>query len=353
LGIGGPARFFAEASTEEHICEGLEFARKRNCPVFILGGGSNVVISDEGFDGLVLRITVTGIRGSDQPGNGDIVAAAGEEWDPFVRICVERCLAGIECLSGIPGRVGGTPIQNVGAYGQEVSEVVASVRTLDRETCSIVEFCNSECGFGYRTSIFNTTLRQRYVILSVAFSLRSFGEPCTRYADLQRYFTGRPVTPSLADVRNAVLEIRGAKAMVLLPGDPDSRSAGSFFKNPVVEPARARAIEEAARRRGALQGPAQLPCYRMPDGNLKIPAAWLIERAGFTRGYARGQAAISSKHTLALVNRGGATARELVALAREIREGVRAAFGVELVPEPVFVGFCTPDPGGSFPNSLE
>jgi UDP-N-acetylmuramate dehydrogenase len=337
LGIGGPARFLAEAREEAQVFSALEFARNQDCPVFILGGGSNLVISDSGYQGLVLHVALSGIRGSDAAGK--VTAAAGEPWDAFVGACIERNLAGIECLSGIPGSVGGTPVQNVGAYGQEVSEVIASVRVLDRSSGEIVQIPNSACEFGYRTSIFNTRLRDRYIVLAVDFTLHNGGRSRIVYSDLQRHFEGRPEPVPLGEVRAAVLEIRASKAMVLKEGDPDSRSAGSFFKNPVVAPEEAQRIEDAARRLGCIGPREKLPAYPVTDGAIKVPAAWLIERAGFQKGYGRGRVGISTKHSLALVNRGGATARELLQLAGEIRSGVQAAFGVRLMPEPVFVGF--------------
>lgn len=336
LGVGGAARFLADAETEAQAIEALEFAEARNLQVFILGGGSNIVVSDAGFDGIVLRIALRGIR---QKSSGAIVAAAGEEWDPFVRRCVEQGLGGIECLSGIPGTVGGTPVQNVGAYGQEVGEVVAAVRVLDRTTKLVTELSNQECGFTYRTSIFNTSNLERYIVLSVSYALHPGGEPRVAYPDLSRYFADRRDPPSLAEVREAVLSIRDRKSMLIRAGDPDAKSAGSFFKNPLVPPLRAAKAEEAARRGGTLNKDEVMPQYPMPDRMVKLSAAWLIEHAGFTKGYSRGSVGLSSKHTLALINRGGATARELLDLMRDIQSAVRASFGVELTPEPVFIGF--------------
>jgi UDP-N-acetylmuramate dehydrogenase len=339
LGIGGPARFLAEATEENRVLEALDFAANRGIPVFILGGGSNTLIADSGFPGLVLRVALYGIRHHGSGQSGIFTAAAGEDWDPVVRMAVERNWAGIECLSGIPGTVGGTPVQNVGAYGEEVSEVIVSVRLLDREKRSILELGNAQCGFTYRTSLFNTTMRDRYIVLSVTYALRVNGKPRIDYSDLQRYFAGTPGDTSLTAVREAVLSIRAGKAMLLIPGDPDSRSAGSFFKNPIVSEAAYLEIQEAARRGGFLSPAQTLPRYKAPVGNVKVPAAWLIERSGFPKGYARGRVGLSSKHTLALVNRGGATAKDVLNLAREIQTGVKRTFGVDLVPEPVFVGF--------------
>jgi UDP-N-acetylmuramate dehydrogenase len=339
LGIGGAARFLAEAVTEAQVIEALDFADARSLPVFILGGGSNIVVSDDGFDGLVIRIALRGIKQKD---DGVIVAAAGEEWDPFVCRCVEYRLAGIECLSGIPGTVGGTPVQNVGAYGQEVGEVIVAVRALDRITQQVIELNNRECGFAYRTSIFNTSKRERYVVLSVSYVLHAGGESRISYPDLLRYFGDRTETPGLTEIREAILQIRDRKAMILRPDGPDARNAGSFFKNPIVPADIALPAEETARRLGSLHRDELMPRYPLADGKMKLSAAWLIEHAGYAKGYCRGRVGLSSKHTLALINRGGATAQELLSLMRDIQTAVRATFGVELIPEPVFVGFHEP-----------
>jgi UDP-N-acetylmuramate dehydrogenase len=336
LGIGGPARHFAEAETESHVVEALDFARKRLLPVFVLGGGSNILVSDAGFKGLVLRIALRGIR---RKGDDLVVACAGEEWDYFVRWCVERNLAGIECLSGIPGSVGGTPVQNVGAYGQEVGEIITMVRAWDRARQQALELTAQDCGFAYRSSVFNAAGRNRYIVLSVTFALRPGAAPRTTYPDLIRHFADRPNPPGLVDMREAVLEIRRSKSMVIRPEDPNAKSAGSFFKNPFVPEQLAMRAEEAARARGSLQRSEIMPRYPMKDGSVKLSAAWLIERAGFSRGYGTGRVGLSSRHTLALVNRGGATAEELLGLMHKIQDEVRAIFGVILEPEPVFVGF--------------
>lgn len=330
LGIGGAARFFAEAASEAELIEAIEFARQRELPTFILGGGSNVLVSDEGFPGLVIRLAIKGIEWREE-----IKAGAGEDWDDFVSQCVERNLAGVECLSGIPGFVGGTPVQNVGAYGQEVSETITLVRAFDRQANQIVELSNADCGFNYRSSIFNSTERDRYVVLAVSYKLKPGGEPALRYPDVKNYFANQTDKPALAEVRRAVIEIRSRKGMVIVPDDPaktpENRSAGSFFKNPVISAEAFAKLEATAGERP--------PSFPAPDGNLKVPAAWLIERAGFDRGYTKGRAGISSKHTLAIINRGGATAQEVLELVKEIRERVQTRFGVWLTPEPVFIGF--------------
>ncbi len=339
LQIGGAARFFAEARGEEQLPEALRFAEERRLPVFILGGGSNLLVADEGFPGLVVRVAIKGVAWRDE---GDVVivtAGAGEDWDELVRQCVERDLAGVENLSGIPGWAGGTPVQNVGAYGQEVSETIVSVRAFDRREKRIVELSNAECQFTYRTSIFNTTARDRYVVLAVTYALKPQGEPAIRYPDVKNFFSNVSTKPTLGEVREAVMTIRARKAMVIVPDDPDCRSAGSFFKNPVIARSEFARLEESARAQGLLRDGERAPNFEAGEERVKVPAAWLIERAGFQKGHSKGRAGISSKHTLAIVNRGGATAREVVDLVREIQGRVMEAFGVALAPEPVFVGF--------------
>ncbi len=233
LGVGGPARFFAEAMSEAEVIEAVGFARSRGLPLFVLGGGSNLVIADAGFAGLVLKIAITGVSHFSPPQGGTIfIAGAGCDWDAFVAQTVEANCAGLECLSGIPGTIGGTPVQNVGAYGQEVTETITEVRALDLRSLELVTLSNAECGFAYRTSRFNTSERGRFIILRVAFALKKDGKPTIRYADLERHFTER--TPTLSEVRAAVRDIRHSKAMLIVPGEEDARSAGSFFKNPVV-----------------------------------------------------------------------------------------------------------------------
>jgi UDP-N-acetylmuramate dehydrogenase len=300
-------------------------------PLLLLAGGSNVVIADEGFDGLVLRIATRGIERGLQDGAVRLSVAAGESWDELVAGAVADGLVGVECLAGIPGSVGATPIQNVGAYGQEVSETIASVRVLDRRSGAVVELAPEQCGFGYRTSAFKRAPGE-HVVLAVEFVLaRAEQSAPVRYGELARALGVELGHSARADaVREAVLGLRRGKGMVLDPADPDSVSAGSFFTNPILEADAFAALEHRAGERP--------PTFPEPDGRVKTSAAWLVERAGFRRGYGDGRAGISSKHTLALVNRGGATTAELVALAREIAAGVQQRFGVELVPEPVFVG---------------
>ncbi|HEU0185300.1 MAG TPA: UDP-N-acetylmuramate dehydrogenase, partial [Blastocatellia bacterium] len=338
LRIGGPARFFAEARGEEELLAAFSFADQRSLPIFILGGGSNALVADEGFPGMVIHMGLKGVTWRDEGGEVIVAARAGMDWDEFVRQCVERDLAGVECLSGIPGSVGGTPVQNVGAYGQEVSEAIISVRVFDRLAGEFSELSNEQCRFGYRASVFNTTARDRYVVTAVNYGLRLHGEPAIRYPDLKNFFSKVSTTPSLALTREAVRGIRAQKAMLITPdgpannpvNNPDCRSAGSFFKNPVLTPDEFDRIKEVAE---------QIPNFPAGDGKHKVPAAWLIERAGFHKGYNRGRVGISSKHTLAIVNRGGATAIEVIGLMKEIQDRVAEKFGVALTPEPVFVGF--------------
>ncbi len=337
LGVGGPARFFIEAKTEEHILAALGFAQSRGCPVFILGGGSNLVVSDSGFPGLVIKMELSGIQRDGDSGKYSV--AAGVEWDSFVQRCVAGNLAGIECLSGIPGTVGGAPIQNIGAYGEEVHEVVSRITALDLNSGCIRVLSHADCQFSYRSSIFNTTQKNRFIILKVEFLLRTDGVPRIHYPDLQRRFAGSADSPSINDVREAVLQARQAKSMVLLAGDPDAKSAGSFFKNPFLDNETVSAIEREARRRGKLGPSERIPRFPASPGKEKLPAAWLIERAGFHKGYAHKNAGLSSKHALAIINRGGASAQDILDLMRLIQSRVEDIFGIALQPEPVFVGF--------------
>jgi len=337
LKIGGPARFFVRAESEEQVVRAFGFARENSLDVFVLGGGSNLLISDNGFDGLVLQIALKGISHNVAHNAVLVIANAGEDWDAFVAKCVEENLAGVECLSGIPGFVGGTPVQNVGAYGQEVSETILSVRCYDRKSGKIVELANAECGFEYRKSIFNSTERDRYVVLAVNYKLVPAGAPKIVYKDLREYFekgsgeVRASEIPSLQETRDAVLAIRRAKSMVIDEGDPNSRSAGSFFKNPIVPLTKYSEIAATAER--------EVPKFAVDDLHVKIPAAWLIENAGFHKGFTLGNAGISTKHTLALINRGGATASNIIELKNLIQQKVATRFGIDLVPEPVFVGF--------------
>jgi UDP-N-acetylmuramate dehydrogenase len=331
FGIGGPARWFAEASTEDDVLEAVAASGERNVPLFVLGGGSNLLVSDAGFPGLVLRIALQGIESSQDGASTTFSVAAGENWDAFVGQAVERNCAGIECLAGIPGTVGGTPVQNVGAYGQEVAETIRMVRALDLQTQRFVNLAAGECGFAYRRSIFNGPERGRYIVTRVEYELRTDAKPVISYADLKRYFQEKTTPPSLAQVSAAVREIRWSKGMLIVPGEPDCRSAGSFFKNPVI----------SAEHFGRIQADAKgvdVPKYPAGDGLLKVPAAWLLDQAGFHKGYVLGRAGISSRHTLALINRDGASAADIVALRDRIIAAVEAKFAIRLEPEPVWVG---------------
>jgi UDP-N-acetylmuramate dehydrogenase len=331
LGVGGNARFFVRAGSSRDVENAVAFSHQKGSALFVLGGGSNVVVSDQGWNGLVLQIAIPGIEeGSD----GGFNVGAGVDWDSFVAHAVSRNYSGIECLSGIPGNVGGTPVQNVGAYGQEVSETITSVLAFDLAENSVRELSATECGFSYRTSIFNTSQRGRYIILRVSYGLDPEGKSRLQYADLQKYFAGRDGVPSLADTRTAVRKIRGAKGMLISPGDRDSRSAGSFFKNPVLTSAEFEELMRCAAERNL-----RVPSYSALAAQHKISAAWLVENSGFKKGYSRGHAGISTKHALALVNRDGATAAEIIALKEEIQERVAQVWGIHLEPEPVFVGF--------------
>ena len=334
IGVGGPARFFVEAYLAQDVHEAVGYAKSRSLPLLVMGGGSNLVVADAGWPGLVLKVSVTGIHHRHGHGIAYFDVGAGEDWDGFVGMAVGHNCSGVECLSGIPGSVGGTPVQNVGAYGQEVAETIDSVTALDLRTGEEIEFEKGDCGFGYRTSIFNSRARDQYVILRVSFALTHDGEPKVEYADLKKHFAGSSTRPSLSDVREAVRRIRASKAMLITPGDEDSRSAGSFFKNPVLSAADFAALKQRAGERHL-----EIPSYPALEARHKVPAAWLVEHSGFSKGYSQGRVGISRKHALAIVNRGGATASEVVALKDEIQQRVKQHWGVWLDPEPVFVGF--------------
>lgn len=334
LRVGGPARYFVRANTVDDVQAAVDFADARKLPLFVLGGGSNVLISDSGWPGLVLQIGISGIDHSHERQTIRFIVGAGEDWDAFVALCATRNIAGVECLSGIPGSVGGTPVQNVGAYGQEVSQTISSVFVFDVVSKQLNEMDASDCEFVYRSSIFNTRERGRYIILRVTYELEHGAAPILRYADLQNYFAGRSEPPTLVEVREAVLKIRASKGMLITAGDPNSRSAGSFFKNPVLTSAQFDDLLRRARERNL-----QVPSYPALSQQKKISAAWLVENSGFTRGYVKGRAGISSKHALALVNRGDATAAEIAALRDEIQQRVEQQWGIKLEPEPVLVGF--------------
>ena len=334
LKVGGPARYFMEPKSAAEVAEAVNFARASNLPLFVLGGGSNVVISDAGWPGLILKPAILGIDERTENGKAIFEVGAGEEWDRFVARAVARNCAGVECLSGIPGSVGGTPVQNVGAYGQEVSETIESVLVFDLKDGQVRELCAEACGFQYRTSIFNTSERGRFIILRVTYSLTPGGKPRIEYADLKKHFAGFQNVPSLASTREAVRRIRATKAMLITPGDEDCLSAGSFFKNPILTAAQ---FEDLNRRAAAKE--LQVPSYPALDAQRKVSAAWLVEHSGFSKGYRSGRAGISRKHALAIVNRGEATAADIVDLRDHIQQRVEQLWNIHLEAEPVFVGF--------------
>jgi UDP-N-acetylmuramate dehydrogenase len=334
LQVGGAARFFVAADSIAAVQEAVQFASSQRLSLLVLGGGSNVVISDAGWPGLVLKVAVCGTDQREEAGKIVFEVGAGEDWDAFVARAVSHECAGVECLSGIPGSVGGTPVQNVGAYGQEVADTIESVLVFDLRDYQIRELCAEACGFGYRTSLFNTSERGRYIILRVTYALTQGVKPKIEYADLKKYFAGRSTTPTLAEARLAVREIRASKAMLIAPGDEDSRSLGSFFKNPIVSEAKYQELAERSGTRGL-----EIPSYPAAKEQRKIPAAWLVEHSGFSKGYSAGHAGISRKHALAIVNRGGATAAEIVGLKNSIQQHVQETWGIQLETEPVFVGF--------------
>jgi UDP-N-acetylmuramate dehydrogenase len=355
LGLGGPARRFIEADRDAQIVAAVRAADLVGEPVLVLGGGSNLVVADKGFPGTVLHVVTRGVTISAGRDGVTVAVAGGEDWDALVERCVAEGLSGIECLSGIPGLTGATPIQNVGAYGQEVAETVIAVRAYDRLRDEVVHLANADCGFGYRTSAFKRAVAAgrraaadpaaatgRFVVLGVTFRLAR--DPLSApvgYAELARALgVGEGGRVPLGDARAAVLALRRGKGMVLDAADPDTRSVGSFFTNPVLDRRQFAELERrATARSGRPGGQASAPSFPAGDGLVKVPAAWLIEQAGFGKGYpGNGSARVSSKHTLALTNPGGASTASLIALAREIRNGVRQAFGVELVSEPVLVG---------------
>ncbi len=334
LKVGGAARYFIEATSVAEVSQAIEFSKSANLPLFILGGGSNLVISDAGWPGLVLKVGITGIN--HRHGHDEVIfeAGAGEDWDKFVGMVVAHNIAGIECLSGIPGSVGASPVQNVGAYGQEVSNTIDSVVALDLRDGQVYELGNEECGFSYRTSIFNTTERGRYIILQVNYSLKHGSEAYVAYADLKKYFAGWSEKPTLANLRDAVRKIRAGKGMLITAGDDDCRSAGSFFKNPILSADQYQALTLRAAAKNL-----QIPSYPALDAQKKVSAAWLVEHSGFSRGYGIGPVGISHKHALAIVNRGNATAADIVAFKEDIQQRVEEIWGILLEPEPVFVGF--------------
>ena len=336
LRLGGPARWYLHCTSGEALRQGLEWARSSGIRTIILGGGSNVVVPDAGLDALVLHVGLGSLEFAADDGAVEVRAGAGIEWDELVRQAVGRGLAGVECLSGIPGTVGGTPIQNVGAYGQEVSETLTAVSAVDRASLARVEFTNADCGFAYRASRFKGEDRDRFVVTEVRFRLRPGGAPALRYPELARAVAkyggieSLGAEAALGRVRDTVLELRRSKSMVLDESDPNTRSAGSFFMNPVLTQVEFAGVE---RRWKDAAGDGAIPTFPA-EGGIKVPAAWLVEQAGFARGHRRAGAMVSTRHTLALVNAGGTTA-DLLELAGEIQAAVERRFGVRLEREPV------------------
>jgi len=344
LGVGGPARWFLAATAIDEVEAATAWAARERLPLFVLGGGSNLLVADSGWPGLVLRVELRGIRRGGSRGEW-LTVAAGETWDPLVALAVRDRLQGIECLSGIPGSIGATPIQNVGAYGQEVAETIVEVVALERTSGELRRFAREECGFAYRDSVWKRAERDRWVILEVTYALRPEAPPAVRYAELERFLVDEAdgsAAPDLARVREAVLTLRRRKGMVLDANDPDTRSDGSFFVNPVIPTSAVPAFLARAEALGF--APESVPRFAAAEG-VKLSAGWLIERGGFAKGTTRGRVGLSSKHALAIVNRGGATAADVIAFVREIRAGVQQRFGVLLEPEPSFVGFAS-DPLG-------
>jgi UDP-N-acetylmuramate dehydrogenase len=335
LGLGGAARVFVEAASDEALTEALAWAESERLRVGILGGGSNLVVPDEGFDGLVIAMAMRGVDEARAGDRVELTARAGESWDALVARAVASELAGIECLSGIPGLVGATPIQNVGAYGQEVESTIVRVRAFDRARRVFVTLRGDECGFAYRDSRFKRA-PDDFVVTDVTFSLAPGGAPTLAYAELQKAMAGRAAT--LAETRDTVIALRRGKGMVVDPGDPSSRSAGSFFTNPIVSAAMRDDVIARALAQGVVKAASEVPSYPQADGRIKLAAGWLIERAGVTKGMRRGAVGVSSKHALALVHHGGGTTKDLLALQDEIVDLVRDAWGVLLEREPVLFG---------------
>jgi UDP-N-acetylmuramate dehydrogenase len=333
MGVGGTARYLVDARSEHEIVEALAWAAERGTAVRVLGGGSNLLVADAGFDGLVIAVGLRGIGFSSPRGDALLWAGAGEPWDAVVQSAVSRGLAGLEGLSGIPGSAGATPIQNVGAYGQEVAETIAEVRVIDRDTREVLELSAKECRFAYRDSFFKSEAPERHIVTEVRFALSERAPAAVRYPDLQREVARRGLAaPTLAELRACVLAVRGEKSMLLDATDPNGRSCGSFFLNPIVT------ADTAERVRAAAAG-ASLPTYPQADGRVKLAAGWLIEQSGFSKGLRDGNVGLSTKHALAIVSHAGATATEVARLSQKIRDGVQARFGIQLTPEPNFWGF--------------
>lgn len=332
IGLGGVAAKFVVCESKEDIADALQYARQRNLTVHILGGGSNTIFSDEGFKGLVIQIAISGTDFKENREKVTAVIGAGEDWDTFVKTCVNKNYAGVECLSGIPGTVGATPIQNVGAYGQDVSNIIMLVRVLNRITLNEETFSAAKCGFGYRTSRFKKEDANKFIVLEVNYHLTKGGDPTMGYPELVEQVERQGAGRTLQAVRDAVLSIRAKKSMIVSRTDPHSRSCGSFFVNPVMTQKQYRQVVD----RALADGEHDVPSFPAGGAHMKVPAAWLIEHAGFSKGYRQGGVGISPHHTLALVNYGG-TSKEILELASDIELAVQQKFSVDLVREPVVV----------------
>ena len=339
LELGGPARHFVEVRDDAAVADALAWADARGLPVLVLGGGSNVVVADAGFEGLVVRVAPRGLMFGAPSSSGEalVTAAAGEPWDAVVAETVARGLAGLECLSGIPGLAGATPIQNVGAYGQEVAETIRGVRAFDRRARAVVSLAPEACAFAYRDSAFRRD-PARHVVLAVTFALRAAGSPTLRYRELADALAQSETSPTLARARQTVIALRRRKSMVLDAADPNRRSVGSFFTNPIVDATVAESLAARAATDGLVATAADVPRWPAGPGRVKLSAGWLIERAGLSKGLRRGPVGVSSAHALALVHHGGGTTAALLALAREVRDAVRDRLGVTLTPEPTLIG---------------
>ena len=332
----GPARYFAVAESEDEVVEALEFAKERSMPIFTLGGGSNVLISDAGFDGLVVLDRIKGFKSRREAEEAVVYAGAGEDWQDFADRCIGSNWQGIECLTGIPGTVGASPVQNIGAYGQDVSQTIAGVRAIEIDTGKSIFFSNEQCGFGYRKSIFNRGSSGKYLITGVTFRLKQNGAPVIQYKELENYFRGHKDL-TLLQVRDVVISIRAAKGLIVRRGYESFMSAGSFFKNPVVSPEKFKEIAERVQRAGGCADWA----WPLDSGRVKISAACLIQCAGYTRGFRRGNVGISPKHSLIFINYGGATAWDVIGFAGEVQQKVKDDFGVSLKPELRLIGFSS------------
>jgi UDP-N-acetylmuramate dehydrogenase len=331
LGVGGVARDFCRVRQAEELHEALRWAKRSKAPVHILGGGSNVVFADAGFDGLVIHVDIRGVTRQNLSDRTVCRVGAGEPWDPFVESTVADGCVGLECLSGIPGLVGGTPVQNVGAYGQDVSGVITVVEVVNRDTLDSLRLTNVDCEFGYRSSRFKRKDANRFVVTAVEFALMRGGPATVLYPDVVQHFEQLGQRdPTVTAVRDAILAIRRRKGMVIEAGNPANRSVGSFFVNPVITTDHLLRLEPGA---------PGMPRYRVDERQVKIPAAWLIEKAGYEKGTRRGAVGVSPFQAQAIVNHDGATAADIVQLAAAIKQAVWNRFQIALVPEPVFVGF--------------